>query len=48
MLASEKWEEDNEKINQLQNKNIKVLVIWENDYYSNPNKIIHECIEFLK
>lgn len=47
MSASKIWEKDNNKIIWMENRNFKILTVWESDYRKNPKQIIDKCIEFL-
>lgn len=46
--ASDIWEYDRKKKNALEKLGYKVKVVWESDYHKNPEKVIDECVEFLK
>jgi len=46
-IASEKWESDARKIKELEDKGFQILVIWESDYYADPDSVIKQCVEFL-
>lgn len=46
--AKEIWNYDNKKINSIKNNGYDVLIIWENDYKQNKEKVIQECITFIK
>lgn len=48
MTAKEIWEFDQRKNEIAKQYGYDVLVIWEDDYYNDPNKVIMECINFLK
>lgn len=48
MTANEIWIADNIKIEAIKNRGYDVLIIWENNYKQNKEKVIQECIEFLK
>lgn len=48
LTAKEIWEFDKRKIDLAKEHGYDVLVIWEDDYYNDPDKIINECINFLK
>jgi len=48
LSAFDVWERDKMKNNAIQEQGFDVLVIWEDDYKQNRNKVIQECIEFLK
>lgn len=47
MTAKEIWKFDKTKIDLITKSGYNVLVIWENDYKQNPEKIIQQCIDFL-
>jgi len=47
MTAKEKWSRDKKKIDYAKSKGYDVLVIWEKDYKSDPQKVIGECMEFI-
>ena len=46
--ADEIWENDARRIQSLEKLGYQVKVVWEHDYRANPQKIVCECIEFLK
>jgi hypothetical protein len=46
MLAEDIWKQDRIRISELKKK-VDILVIWENDYVINKQKIILDCIHFL-
>lgn len=46
--AEEHWKQDEEKMELIKSFGFDVFVIWENEYYENPNKIIEECLNFIK
>lgn len=46
--AEEIWEQDLLKINKLKDLGYEVLTIWEYDVLKNKQKIINECINFIK
>lgn len=48
LFAYEVWERDELKNNALIQQNYEVLVIWENDYKKNKEKVIQQCIDFIK
>ncbi len=48
LFAYEIWERDELKNNALIQQHYDVLVIWENDYKKDKEKVIQECIDFLK
>ena len=45
--AKEIWDYDNEKVLFAKEHGYDVLVIWENDYNQDPDKILQQCIDFL-
>lgn len=42
------WMEDAERKDIMEKMGYNVKVVWENDYVKNPEKILEECVEFLK
>jgi hypothetical protein len=46
--ASEIWDTDARKIAFAEAKGYQVKVVWESDYKRNPEKVIKECLEWLK
>ena len=48
VTASEKWEQDRQKINMARSNGYEVMVVWENDYNNNKEKCIEKCLNFLK
>lgn len=47
MFASEIQQFDEHKINTAIKHGYSVLVIWEDEYYNNPDEIIKKCIDFI-
>jgi G:T-mismatch repair DNA endonuclease (very short patch repair protein) len=47
ITAEQVWQEDANRISLIEEQGFKVLVIWENDYKTNPQKTIETCLEFL-
>jgi G:T-mismatch repair DNA endonuclease (very short patch repair protein) len=47
LLISDIWKKDKNRIDQLIDLGYEVLIVWENDYRSNPEGIIKKCLEFL-
>jgi G:T-mismatch repair DNA endonuclease (very short patch repair protein) len=45
--AKEIWNYDEKRLTAIKNAGYEVKVIWESDYYANPEKILEECVEFL-
>jgi len=39
---------DNDKLRIAESQGFKILVVWEQDFKLNKNKVIHKCIQFLK
>lgn len=46
--AKDIWEYERIKLDYMKNKGYDILVIWEKDFKHNKEKIIQECIEFIK
>ena len=46
--AADIWKYDEMKINGYKQLGYDVKVVWESDYHSDPEKIIQECVDFLK
>lgn len=42
------WDKDIIKKQVAEEKGFKVLIIWENDYKNDPDKVIEDCIRFLR
>ena len=47
MTAKEIWEYDKIKTKLAIKKGYKILTIWEDDFYSNPDYVIEKCIKFI-
>jgi hypothetical protein len=47
-LAKNIWEYDKKKKTTLEKMGYKVKGVWESDYHKNPEKILDECVDFLK
>ena len=47
LTASNKWIQDQEKINFAQNQGYEVLVIWESDFTQNKEEVLNKCVQFL-
>lgn len=47
-LAKDIWNYDKKKKDALEKIGYKVKVVWESDYHANTEKILEECVEFLK
>ena len=47
MLTTDIWDYDKKRIEYLKQKDFKILSVWEDDYTSDKNKIIKECLKFL-
>ena len=41
------WKNEKDKLNWVENRNYRVLVIWESEYRKDPKQTIEKCIEFL-
>jgi len=48
LTANEIWKKDEIKLKAAKDKGFEVLIIWEKDYKQNKEKVIQECIEFIK
>lgn len=48
LYAGDVWERDRIKNNAIIEDGYKIMVIWENEYKQNKEKVIQKCIEFLK
>lgn len=48
LTALEQWQLDENKKLCAERKGFKIYYIWENDYVNNSNKIIEDCLSFLK
>lgn len=46
-MAKEIWKSDENKMNLIQSKEYKVLVVWDSEYRKNPQQTLEKCIEFL-
>ena len=46
--AKDQWELDKNKIDYAKNKGYEILTIWESDFNSDKEKVIQECLNFLK
>ncbi len=42
------WLSDKEKISVANSNGFDVFVVWDSDYRKNPNKVLKECLDFLK
>lgn len=45
--AWEFWQRDEERVAALKRSGYEVLIVWENDFMTDPNAVIQECVEFL-
>jgi hypothetical protein len=45
--ASDKWKKDQDKIKFAQDQGYKVLIVWENEFKENKEKVLTKCIQFL-
>jgi len=46
--VSDKWKNDKERINIIKNNGYDVLIIWENDYKNDKEKITEMCKKWIK
>lgn len=47
MTAEEKWKKDEKKIQYAKDNGYDVLIIWEDDYNKDKQKVINDCLEFI-
>ena len=47
MYAKDIWNNDKNKIDRIKKDGYVVLVVWENEYKKNKDKVIEKCIKFL-
>ena len=47
-IVSDIWKADEIRKSALEKLGYRVLVIWEHDYYENPDKVVSKCVDFLK
>lgn len=47
LTAQEIWDRDKERMDTLKELGYKVMIVWETDFHSNPEKVIDECVAFL-
>lgn len=47
-LVDDIWNADKIRKDALERLGYKVMVVWEHDYYSNSDKVVDECVAFLK
>lgn len=47
MTSIEIWQKDKTKLDFIKNKEFEVLVVWEEDWLSDKNEVIRECLQFL-
>lgn len=45
--AQEIWDRDKERMDTLKELGYEVMIVWETDFHSNPEKVIDECVAFL-
>ena len=43
-----KWKRDKDRLDYLENRNYKVLVVWSYDFFNNQEEIISRCVKFLE
>lgn len=41
------WNKDKDRLEFLKSKGYKVMVVWEQDYHNNRDKVIKECVDFI-
>ena len=47
-LCRQLWEEDSVKMKEITDRGFVLLVIWEKEYYDNPEATLIKCLNFLK
>ena len=47
LSAKKIWEDEKRKIDFIESKGFKVLVVWDSDYLKDKQQVINECINFL-
>ena len=47
-LVDDIWNADKVRKDALERLGYSVMVVWEHDYYSNPDKVVSDCVAFLK
>lgn len=47
LIASDKWDRDAKRIQALTEAGFETLVIWEQDYRTNPDAVVAQCVDFL-
>jgi len=48
MFAKDIWNYDKIKIDSIEKLGYKALIIWEYDYNNNKQKVVQQCIDFIK
>lgn len=46
--AKDIWKDDMLRLNEIEKHGFKVHIVWESDYRENPEKVIDECVKFLR
>ena len=46
--AKDIWKDDMLRLNEIEKHGFKVHIVWESDYHENPEKVIDECVKFLR
>ena len=47
-IAEDVWKRDANRLSIFEALGFKVHVVWESDYAENPDKVVEECVKFLK
>jgi len=47
-IAKNIWDSDTHRLDILRALGFKVLVVWESDYTSDPERTVTECVKFLR
>jgi hypothetical protein len=48
LTSKDIWKHDDEKLKTAEENGYAVLTIWDSEYRKNPDKVLSECLEFLK
>ena len=46
--AKDVWESDAKRITAIEKHGFKVHIVWESDYESDPERVVDECVKFLR
>lgn len=48
LTSKDIWKHDEEKLKMAEENGFEIFVVWDSDYRKNPDKILSQCLEFLK